>query len=444
MRDVRVGVVGGGITGLALVHELRERTVDVVALEAEDAVGGVIRSERVGDRLVEWGPQRTRLTDDIAALVDDVGLREAVLAADPSLPMYVYRDGALGRVPFSVTTFLRTDLLSWRGKLRLLAEPLTAPGSEDEMAADLFARKFGREAYEAFIGPLFGGIYGSDPAEMPAGYAPSPLLKLESHAGSLLKPALRRAMENERTPPVSFEGGLQRLPEAVYEHNREAVELERPVEAVEEATEGYRLVTSEGMEIVDHVVVTTPADVSADLLAGLAPEAADRLRDLNYNPLAMVALQADVDREGFGYQVAHDEDLRTLGVSWNGPLFGPGERSGGAADREGVFTCYLGGMDDPGILDEDDGTLGRIAAEEFEQVMGEPAEVLAVHRLRRGFPAWDTSWRALEGFEVPPGVQFATNYTDRMGLPGRVKQAERLAEQLASAEAGARSVAGTA
>jgi oxygen-dependent protoporphyrinogen oxidase len=432
MSHVRVGVVGAGITGLTLVHHLREQTVDVVALEATDDVGGVIRSETVDGRLLERGPQRTRLTDDVAALVDDVGLHDAVLAGDPELPIYVYADGELGSVPFSVGTFLTTDLLSWRGKLRLLAEPLTAAGSEAEMAAELFSRKFGREAYENVVGPLFGGIYGSDPAEMPAGYAPSALLTLEARAGSLLKPALKRALENERPPPLSFDGGLQRLPRAIYEANAGAVDLARPVEAIEEASDGFRLVTPDGMEIVDRVVVTTPADVSADLLDDLAPDAAGRLRDLNYNRLAMASLQADVDRGGFGYQVAHDEELRTRGVSWNGPLFGPD--GAGAPDREGVFTAFLGGMTDPEILDEDDETIGRVAVEEFEQVMGVEPAVLDVTRLERGFPAWDTSWRALDGFEVPGGIQFATNYTDRMGIPGRLRQAERLAEQFVETE----------
>jgi oxygen-dependent protoporphyrinogen oxidase len=429
---MRVGVVGAGITGLTLVHHLRERTVDVVALEASDEVGGVIRSGEVDGRLLEWGPQRTRLTDGIEALVEDLDMTDEVLSADPTLPMYVYADGDLGTVPFSVGKFLTTDLLSWRGKLRLLAEPLTAAGSEEEMAADLFTRKFGQEAYEKFIGPLFGGIYGSDPAEMPAGYAPSPLLKLEARAGSLLKPALKRALENERTPPVSFEGGLQALPEALYAAHEDAVELQRPVEAIEESGDGFRLVTPGGMEIVDRVVVTTPADVSAGILADLAPDAADRLRDLNYNPLGMAFLSADSDREGFGYQVAHDEDLRTLGVSWNDSLFGPD--GAGAADREGVYTAWLGGMHDPDIFDEDDETIGDIAAAEFETVMGAEADVVEVSRLERGFPAWDTSWRALDGLEVPDGIQFATNYTDRMGLPGRVRQAAALAEQFAEAD----------
>lgn len=430
---MRVGVVGAGITGLALVHYLRERAVDVVALEASDEPGGVIHSGYRDGRLLEWGPQRTRLAPSLERLVDDLGLGEDLLEADPSLPLYVYAAGRLGRVPLSVGAFLTTDLLSWRGKLRLLAEPLTAPGSEEETAADLFTRKFGREAYENLVGPLFGGIYASDPVEIPARYALSPILELEARSGSLLKPALKRASKGERTPPVSFREGLQQLPRALAAEHDDAVDRSRPVETVEQASDGYRLVTPDGAEQVDRVVVTTPADAAAELLSDLAPDAAGRLRELNYNSLALVHLDADVDREGFGYQVRHDAPLRTLGVSWNASLFGPG--GAGAENRAGVYTCFLGGMGDPGILDEDDETIGEVAAEEFEQVMDAEAAVLDVTRLQPGFPAWDTSWRALDGLETPAGVSLATNYTDRMGITARLRQAARLAGQFAEEDA---------
>jgi oxygen-dependent protoporphyrinogen oxidase len=414
-----VGVVGAGVTGLSLSHYLADRDVDSVAFDARAEPGGVVRSETVNGHVLERGPQRLRLSDEIAELVDDVGLRDDLLTADDSLPMYVYAKGDLREAPLSASTFLTTDLLSWRGKLRVLAEPLTDAGSPDESAAALFRRKFGDEAYERFVGPLFGGIYGSDPAEMPAGHALDRLLALERREGSLLRPALRRARSSGGSPPVSFADGLQQLPRALSEANAERVHLDRPVTAVRADGDGYVLATPDGDEQVDRVVLTTPADVTADLVADLAPDAAERLRRLTYNPLALVYLRADVDREGFGYQVARDEDLRTLGVSWNGSLF----------DRDGLFTCFLGGMDDPEILDGDDATLAETAATELRAVLDADPEVVDVARLDRGFPAWDRSWDALDGLDLPEGVHLATNYTARMGVPGRVREAARLADR---------------
>lgn len=437
----RVGVVGAGMTGLALTHYLREQGVEPVTFEARERPGGVVHSREVDGYVLELGPQRLRLSGPVADLVGDLGLADAVVEADPDLPLYVYADGKLRRVPLSLSTFLATDLLSWRGKLRLLKEPFTGRGRPEETAAELFARKFGNEAYENLIGPLFGGIYGSDPARMPAAHALDGLLRLDAREGGLLKPAVERiVLGGESAPAVAFEGGNEQLPEALYEANSEHVRLGTAVETIRDSRDsgdGFELIVDEEVVPVDEVVVTAPARAAADLLARIAPDA-ERLRDLTYNPLAMVYLRADHDRTGLGYQVRHGEPVHTLGVSWNGPAFGRdgvprSDAAGGSSrgTRDGVHTCFLGGMVDGEVLDRPDDELAEIAREEFEAVMDCRAEVIEVVRPDWGFPAYDDSWDALEGLTLPEGVHLATNYTSRMGVPARVRQAKRLAAELA-------------
>ena len=423
-----VGIVGGGITGLSLAHYLDQRGVDFVLFEAAPDPGGVVRSKRIDGHLVEQGPQRVRRTDHVDGLIRDLGLGDDVLVADPDLPVCVYAADEIRRAPFSVSAFMETDLLSADAKREVLAEPTTDPARPDERAAELFTRKFGEETYRKLLGPLFGGIYGSDPAEMPVGHALSGLLKLEERDGSLLKAAIKHAEGERETPPaISFADGLQRLPEALADAHAENVRLDAPVTVIRAGDDGTHAVeTLDGTAECDEVVLTTPADLTADLVADLAPDSAAVLRELTYNSLAMVFLRADLRAEGdvnadaLGYQVGYDEDLRTLGVSWNESMFG-----------RGVYTVFLGGMHDPEILDEDDRYLGETAATEFESVTGAPAEVVDVNRLRRGFPAYDTSWAALERVELPDGVRLATNYAARMGVPSRIREAERVADELA-------------
>ncbi|GAB3325009.1 protoporphyrinogen oxidase [Haloplanus salinarum] len=427
-----VGIVGAGITGLALSEFCRERGVDTVAFEASSEPGGVIRSTRVDGRVLEHGPQRTRLTDGLETLIDACGLRSDLRVADADLPLYVYADGRLRQVPLSMGAFMRTDLLSATGKLRMLAEPLTEGARDDETAADYFTRKFGDEAYHNMIAPLFGGIYGSDPAEMPGEYALRTVRRME-RSGSLVRAALRRRLQGkEREAPISFADGMAQLPRALYERNADRVHLETPVEGIATQGAGYRLDTAAGDRVVDEVVVTARADVTAGLLDTVDPESARALRRLYYNPLAYVHLASEADPAGFGYQVRHDESLRTLGVTWNASLF----------DRDGVYTCFLGGMKRPGLVDRPDDELGRVAREEFETVMGASAEVLNVTRHPRGMPAYDGSWTAMESVDPPEGITLATNYTGRMGVPARVREAERLAGRFAESETATAAVAG--
>jgi oxygen-dependent protoporphyrinogen oxidase len=447
-----VGIVGGGITGLSLAHYLDQRGVDFVLFEAAPQPGGVVRSERVDGHLLEWGPQRIRRTDLVDDLIADLGLNSEVRTADPDLPVCVYADGDVHPAPFSMAEFAATDLLSAEAKRAVLREPFTDPADPDESAAEMFTRKFGAETYRNLLGPLFGGIYGSDPAEMPVGHALSGLLKLEQRDGSLLKAAMKRTAGGRDTPPaISFDDGLQRLPEALADAHADSIRFETPVTRVERfdgEDANWALETLDGQTAVEQVVLTTPADLTADLVDDLAPDSAAALRELNYNPLAMVSLRANIEEEGtvsadaLGYQVGLGEDLRTLGASWNASMFDRGirgnEASAGSSRAErsdGVYTVFLGGMHDPEILDESDERMGEIAASEFEQVTGAPAEVVEVHRLGRGFPAYDESWDAIDRVDLPEGVRLATNYTARMGVPSRIREAESLAEELAEQSA---------
>ena len=417
---MRVGIVGAGITGLALQHQLRERGVDSVAFEADAEPGGVIRSRPVEGYVVEDGPQRTRLSPPVASLVDDLGLDDRLVeAADP--PLYLYRDGSLREVPFSVRKGVSTDLLSLRGKLRLLLEPLTGPPRGEESVEESLTRMLGKEAAQYLVGPLYGGIYGTHPDEMPMRHSLGRALEKRGVDRSLLVAALRATRRGSTPPVVSFDGGLQTLPEALFERHSERVRLDTPVEGVGQTDDGFALETPEGTTTVDQVVLTTPAAVTADLLEPFAPGSADALRRLTYNPMAVVHLDAASDMDAAGFQVQYDESFRTLGVTSTGALFDRGTR----------HTAYLGGGRNPGLVERSPSAIREIAEREFAELTGVKASAVDVRRLRRGMPAYDTTWDALEAVDPPDGVQICANYAARAGIPGRLREAERVAESLA-------------
>lgn len=423
-EKVDVVVVGAGITGLVLCRELMERGRDVVALEARDRPGGVIDSRRVRGRVVEFGPQRTRLTDPIAGLVDALDLEERVVTASPDLPLYVYRDGRLRRAPLGPADFLTTDLFSLPGKARFLAEPLAGPPREEESVADYFRRSFGDEGYLHLLGPLFGGIYASDPARMPARHTLIPLWRAFGAPRSFVLSAARRAVAaGESPPPCSFDEGLSTLTDALGEACGDRLRLDAPASAVTETEGGFRVsVDGKGDLGARRVVLTVPASEAADLLVrGGAEGGVEALRRLRYNPLAVVHLESDLDRRGFGYQISlAEEGFATRGVTWNTSLFG----------RQGVITAYLGGMGREEDVSREDEWLTDRAAREFEQITGAAASPLSVNRTT--VPAHDESWSALDaGLDaVPPGIHVGSNWESQAGIPSRVRQARRLADDL--------------
>lgn len=413
-------VVGGGISGLALGRELAARGREFVVLEAGDRVGGVIRSREVDGHLLDWGPQRTRLTRAMRALVDEVGLGPQVVSAPSGLDLFVYRHGRLRRVPFSAGAFLRSDVVGPGAKLRAALEPLTAGADPTESVATYFTRKVGRELYETLVGPLYGGLYGSDPRDMVVGLSLGHVLEEFGVGRSLVMKLMRGGGRIVPPPACSFTRGMAALPEAVAAALGGRVRRSARVEALRPNGGGWDVHTSAGSFHATDVVLCVPAPQAAALLEPVAADAARRVASLRYNPLGVVHLRAETTLKGMGFQVSFAEPLALRGVTYNDSLFA----------RKNVYTAYLGGGVRPEVAALDDRALGRLAVDEFRLCTGFDAEPIAVAQER--MPAWDRTWSALAGLGLPPGLHLDANWESRPGLPGRLARARTVAERLAS------------
>ena len=416
-----IGIVGGGISGLVLAYELRRLGVDVTVWEAASVPGGVMRSQLHGDLVLEMGPQRARLSGPFRQLVESVGLTEELVTAPTDLPLYVYHRGRLRRAPLSLSEAVTTDLLPWWAKARVLAEPFTTGPRAGERVGPFLRRKFGGTAYRALLGPLYGGLYASDPDRMPVKHALQRTLVELGVRKSILWRMFRGAGRAAETALCSFQGGLGALPLAITRKLEGSVRLETPVGMLRRKTDGWEVtVNGAGIVPVDTVVLACPSDAAAGLLGGAYPAAAARLSALRYNRLAIVHLKSQTRLRGLGFQVAFGESLETRGVTWNDSLF----------QRPGLYTAYLGGMKNPELPDWDNGRIAEIACKEFEVATGYRAAALHVSRTR--IPAWDETWDALEGVEWPPDLHICSNYTARPGILGRITEAKRLAATLAT------------
>lgn len=417
-----IAVVGGGITGLAVGWELQRRGAEVVVLEEESEVGGVVRSREVQGRVLDFGPQRTRLTPGIESMVDELGLRNRIVTAPEDLDLFVYRDGRLRPVPFSVRDFLTSDIVGPWAKARVLVEPLTRGADPRERVSDYFVRKLGRSVYEGLVGPLYGGLYGSDPADMEVGLSLAHVLRQLGVRRSLLLPLLRRGGRVRPPPAITFLDGMQELPQALARALGGRVRTGVRVEGLRPEGEGWRVDHAGGGVVeAEKVIVCTTAPAAASLLADVAPGSAAALERLRYNPLAVVHLESIAGLRGLGFQVALGEtSLALRGVTFNHALFG----------RPDLYTAYLGGARSPGIVELPDDELGALARTEFRACTGHDASVLSVRRTK--MPAWDVSWSALDDLEVPEGLHLAGGWRSRPGLPGRLAEAQAIARSLAA------------
>jgi oxygen-dependent protoporphyrinogen oxidase len=381
---MKVVVVGAGVGGLACAHALSERGVDVTVLESATRPGGLLRSERRGEWLCEWGANAF-LQGGRAGGASDLCERLGVpltKASPRSHTRWLFRDGRLRRAPLGPLALLTTDLLSWRGKARLLAEPFTRAGdpAADESVAAFVARRFGDEAARVMAGPLVQGIFAGEPDELAMAAAFPRLAALERDHGSVIRgaiAAMRAARGGPRRPRGSFApaDGTDALPRALATRLGDRLRLGVRVTRVERDRERstVRNVDTGGTLqppiTCDHVVLATPSRITAALCAPLDLE----LGALTDVPVARVALgyagfrRQDLPRplEGFGVLIARGEPVRVLGVVFESELF-----AGRAPADHVLLRLIYGGARDPAAVALSDDGLRDVARADLEQLFG--------------------------------------------------------------------------
>ena len=379
-------MVGGGVAGLTAARVLDRRGLPVVVLEASARWGGVVQTVREGGLVLETGPDAMLATKpDGVALVRALGLGDRIVPTNPDVrTVYVVRRGVLHPmpegmvlgVPTRALPVLRSGLLSWPAKLRLLAEPLVRSRSPqpDESVARFARRRLGREAWERLADPLLGGIHAGDTETLSIRATFPRLVELEARHGSLVRGM--RAMVAERSADagaafVSLSGGLSELVDALVRALPvDALRANAPAHALLRAGDGWRVVT--GAETIDAraVVVALPAPRAHRLLRPLDAPLADELAAIPFESTAIVLLAFDRTAvahplDGYGLLIPRAEGGRLTACGFFSTKF-PGRAP---ADRV-TLRAFLGSRHDRTVLDLDDEGMVALALRELTPLLG--------------------------------------------------------------------------
>ena len=126
---VDVVIVGGGVSGLAAAYELRKRKRSVLVLERSNRPGGVVQTERVGDFVIDAGPDALLVQKPAAvALCNELGLGDRLFPTKLPRTAFILRNGVLHPLPGAsvlgfptrLRPFFRSRLFSFPAKLRMV------------------------------------------------------------------------------------------------------------------------------------------------------------------------------------------------------------------------------------------------------------------------------------------------------------------------------------
>ena len=335
MADLDVVVIGGGISGLTAARALCRRGLQVRLLERAPVCGGVIRTDRVGDFVIDAGPDTLLAHKPAAlALVRELGLTESLVAPLPRRTTYVVRRSALRTLPETSAmglptnwhTLITANAFSWHGKIRMAAEallPPRPPAEGDESISSFVRRRFGDEAVRYVAEPLLAGLHRGDAARLSLRALFPVLADAEWRHGSVARAWRTRPAGTAAAGSMSLRGGLAALPAAISAALPQGVAVTGAnVVAIERNKEGFRVHARDLATVTARtVVLATPAHVTSTLTAELDEELATLCSGIRYVSAVTVAVGYSREAvrdplQGWGFVVPADERRRVRSVSW--------------------------------------------------------------------------------------------------------------------------------
>ncbi|WP_239498568.1 FAD-dependent oxidoreductase [Microbacterium sp. PM5] len=280
-----VVVVGAGMGGLVVAHELARAGRDVVVVDAAEEVGGLLRRGTLAGVDIDLGAESfaTR-TDAVATLVADAGLDLALVAPRPQGAwLAVATDDGVRRARLPRRTVLGIPADPEADDVVAIIGPDGAARARDErrvpVAADaepslydLVAERLGVRVADRLVDTLCRSVYSRPAAEARLSQLHPGLWREFVARGSLLEAADAIATGQRAGAAVGgIAGGMWRLPTALAEAaaSRGAqIRTGVAVHAVRADADALVVETASGSLSARHVVIATGPAEAARLLAG--------------------------------------------------------------------------------------------------------------------------------------------------------------------------------
>ena len=382
--EVDIAIVGAGISGLAAAYELGKRKCSVVVLERNHRPGGIILTERVGEFLIDAGPDALLVQKPAAvALCNELGLAERLIPTKLPRTAFVLRDGRLHALPgASILGFptrlkplFTSTLFGLPAKFRMAAELIIPPGrnTDDESIAAFVRRRFGGEAVTYIAEPLLAGIHAGDVDRLSMRALFPRLVEAEARAGSVIK-----AFRRERGP-ISSDGAFRSFPNGLAELTdgllkslpTESVQCGSDVTRIEKGDDGFTLhIAGKAPIRARAVILSIPAFAAGELLRTVDADLAAACGSIRYLSTATVVFgfardAVRHDLKGTGFVVPRAERMSITAGAWISS-----KRPQRAPEEHALLRAFLGGARDPDVLSRTDRELTSAALADLTRILG--------------------------------------------------------------------------
>ncbi|WED56773.1 protoporphyrinogen oxidase [Exiguobacterium profundum] len=441
----RIAIIGGGITGLAAAYYAKEAGAHVTLIEAQDHLGGKIKTIYRDGFTLETGPDGYMARKPtLTSLITDLGLADQLVRSRTGTSyIYVRKQlrqmpaGSVMGIPTKFWPMVKTDLFTWRGKLRAgfdLVIPRVYAG-EDISLDRFFRTRLGSEVVDTMIEPLLSGIYNGTLEDMSIESTFPQFITIEQKTRSLilgmkaLTPPVQAGVKPSETGKfLSIEQGLGALVEALRP-SIDRLMLKTLVQSVRP----HEVTFADGtVEQFDGIILATSPQALGPLLGFPEAERLSSLKRTSSMTVLAAFDESDVDAlDGTGYVIAKSEGNALTACSWmhkKWPHLAPKGKA--------LLRMYIGSEHVPSLLHEEDDQIANFALSELRRIqkVGTPL-FTKVERHIQTMPQYEVGHKQdVRAFEEAllkwDGVEACGAILHGVGLPDCVDSAKRAVDHL--------------
>ncbi|HTA46521.1 MAG TPA: protoporphyrinogen oxidase [Bryobacteraceae bacterium] len=431
---MKVGIVGGGISGLACAYYLKRAGAEAVVFDPTP--GGLIGTTHIDGCTLETGPESWLGSKPWAEqLIRELGMGDQIAGSnDAKRRTYVLRAGRFVPlpkglqmvVPTQLMPLISTELFSWSTKFRMATEVFHNPRTRrDRSVSEFVTDHFGHEAVDYLAEPLLAGVYGGSPDALSAVSVLPKFVEYEQRYGSVVVGALR-----EKKPPSgepvfkSLRNGMGTLTNALLEHT---TVIPARVESIQQQ-EGWVIFAAGEWRQFDRIVLCCGANNAAPLIVPIDARAGELLAEIPYTGSAIWTFgyrTEDVPHalDAFGFLVPKPERSTIMACTWVATKW-----LGRVPEGKAVLRCF---STDPNATEEE-------MRSDLRRLMGVAAEPLFAlcNRWPDTMPQYTVGHtlrvEEIEGrIAAIPGLYLAGNAWHGIGIPDCVRSAKQAAERIA-------------
>ena len=437
-------ILGAGPASLAIAHELAKGGANVKVVESSQRVGGSIRTINQDGWIVETGPNTLQINGEgDLKILRDYGLDKEILWADSSAAnRFILSRGKLHTLTARPTSLLKSDLLSFTEKVRLLSEVFISRSKiKNESVFNFVSRRFGSAAAELLMDSVIAGTHAGNPHELMVENCFPLLTELEKNHRSILLGLIKSKKEGRSI--IGFKNGMQALADTMAEGLKNNIELGCHLTLMQKSKGGWQVAwrNTRGEENggwAKNLIITIPHwQWSSALLFEILKD----LEDWKLAPSPSVTViargynQSDVPHllNGFGYLIPQSEKREILGT-----LFSSSVLPSRAPDGKILLTSFIGGARQPQMAAKSDITLGEILDRELKETLGVSArpEKEWIQRWEKSIPQYTVGQTERENSlalieSKNPGLYFHGAFRGGISLMQVIRGGYSLAHRIA-------------